>query len=69
VKIYRISFVKNAALTCKVVTDEPSFIGAYHYEHKQGNLIYAIIKAENEDNAITVANFIVKEVSEKRLTL
>ena len=36
-----------------------------HYEHNNGNLIYAIIKTNHEDNALTIANFIIKEAKEK----
>lgn len=38
------------------------FNGLYQYEQKDGQLIYALVKADNEDNALTIANFIQKEI-------
>ncbi|MCD6013768.1 MAG: hypothetical protein K0Q79_3630 [Flavipsychrobacter sp.] len=63
--IYRITYIKNEVALCKEVNNTNEFNGIYHYEHDKGNLIYAIVKAENEENALTIAMFIAKEVKGK----
>lgn len=64
-RLYKITYIRNEASICRDVTGSIEVNGIYHYEHKNGNLIYAIIKAENEENAVTIANFISAEVKEK----
>ena len=49
------------------VNDSVVLNGLYHYEHKNGRLLYAVVNAETEDNALIIANFIIKELSEKIL--
>ncbi len=63
--IYKITYIRNEAALCKEITTTTELVGLYHYEHTHGNLIYAIVKAENEDNALTIAKFISKEVKDK----
>ena len=61
--IYRVIFAENEILACSTVNSMAVFNGIYFYEHKDGKLTYAIIKAETEENAITIANFIRKDAS------
>ena len=51
---YKIVFAKNRIISCretleKVVSDEP------YYEHRNGLLTYAIVRAENESQARSIA--------------
>jgi len=62
--MYKIVFAKNEIMTCQEVTNA-SFSGICHYEQNNGNLIYAIIKCNSEDNALTIARLIVKEAKEQ----
>jgi len=61
--IYRIIFAENEILTCKTVNSAIVFNGIYYYEHKDGKLTHAIIQADNEENALTIANIIRKEAA------
>ena len=64
-EIYKLIFAKNNLLTCKEVdNDTYSFDGLYHYEHINGVLIYAIVKADSEQEALTYIDIIHKEIYE-----
>ncbi len=63
--VYRIIFADNEAISCTIVDHNTVLNGLYQYEHKNGNLVYAIINAKNEDNALTIANFISTEIKQK----
>jgi len=65
--IYRVIFVKNEVLSCMEVSDTTVINGWYQYEHKKGRLTYAIIQAETEENALAIANLIIKEVEEQTI--
>lgn len=62
-KIFRLLYTNNEVVTCTDVSNYVGLNGIYHYEHRNGSLVYAIVKAANEDNAITIGNFITKELS------
>lgn len=64
VKIFRLIYANNEVIACTDVSSNVGLNGVYHYEHKGGKLIYAVVKAESEENAITIGNFITREVSE-----
>jgi len=61
--VYRAIFGKNEIISISEVSETTVLRGLYHYEHKNGRLVYAIINAENEENALTIADIIIKEVS------
>jgi hypothetical protein len=63
VRIYRLIYANNEVIACTDVSSNVGLNGIYHYEHKGGKLIYAIVKAESEENATTIGNFITQEVS------
>ena len=52
-------------ISFKSVKDNVVFNGMYHCEHKNGQLIYAILKAETLGNALAIANFIIARIKEK----
>jgi hypothetical protein len=64
-KLFKVTFVMNEIEECKEITSEFAFSGVYHYEHFQGKLIYAIIRAENKEAAHNIAHTIIKEMSNK----
>jgi hypothetical protein len=61
---YRAIFSKNEIISITEVNDTTIMNGLYQYEHKNGRLIYAVINAETEDNALTMASIIIKEISQ-----
>jgi hypothetical protein len=64
-KTYRITFAKNEIISCKEEMGDVPSNEIYNYVQERGNLIYAIVKTKNEENALTIANMIIKEVKEK----
>ncbi len=48
--VYKVTFVKNKVDSCKVVSDTAAGDNDAYEEYK-GQLIYALIKAENESGA------------------
>ena len=56
------TFARNEVLACEEITGDVNLNGPFHYEHKDGKLIYALVKAEKEENALTIAGLIVKQV-------
>ena len=63
--IYRVIFAKNEILSITEVSNNTVLKGSYQYEHKNGKLIYAIVNAETEENASTIAGMIVKEITKR----
>ncbi len=61
-KTFRLTFVRNEVLSCEEMRENLIIDGPFHYVHQQGKLIYALVKAEKEENALTIADHIVKEV-------
>ena len=64
-KTFKVTFAKNEIISCKEIKNSLSVKGVFHYEHNNGNLIYATIKNKNEDNALTIAQLIIKEAKEQ----
>ena len=61
---YKIVFAKNRIISCretleKVVSDEP------YYEHRNGLLTYAIVRAENESQARSIAKYLALEMKQR----
>jgi len=63
--LYKIIFARNEVISCKEENNTEYIDGSYHYEHKNGKLIYALIKAESEDDARSKALVVIKEVTDK----
>ena len=63
--VYKIIFARNKAMSCQVVKEQIKLQGAYSYEHDKGNLIYALVVADNEEHAMSMGDAIVKEVTDK----
>jgi len=62
---YKVIFAKNMPITCELLPHHIISGKEYYYEQNKGHLIYAIIKAPNEDTALITANNIVHEVTAK----
>lgn len=63
--IYKVIFAKNEVISCHQLDDRVSLKSEYYYEHDKGKIIYALIKAIDEDDAIGKSDAIVKEVRSK----
>ncbi|MCD6013344.1 MAG: hypothetical protein K0Q79_3206 [Flavipsychrobacter sp.] len=63
--IYKIIFAKNEIISCSKAEDNAVLEGMYQYEHVQGKLIYALVRAESEDDARAIANAITEKVEKE----
>ncbi len=63
--VFKVIFARNEIISCSVVHDNVKLDSTYHYEHKAGKIIYALIKAETEEEACSVARKMPKEISDK----
>ena len=61
---YKIIFAWNEVLSCELLS-KVVLGDEYYYEHDKGRLIYALVKAVNESDAISKCDKIIKEVTEK----
>ncbi len=59
--IYKIIFAKNEVIACNNVGNNINLNALYHFEQDKGQLIYALIKAEKEEEALRTAKRIVEE--------
>jgi hypothetical protein len=59
-KVYKVTFVKNAIVSC-IATDKPLITGTHAVQHYKGQLIYALIMAETEEQAILTAKDIINK--------
>lgn len=59
--IYKVTFVKNKIDSCRAIVRSPVFEGDVMYEAHNNLLIYALIKAENETQAMDRANRLVSD--------
>lgn len=62
---YKVIFAKNTVISCDLLTGQLILKDGYYYEHKKGQLIYALINAVSEHEAISIACKIVREVTER----
>jgi hypothetical protein len=61
---YKIIFAKNEVVSCELLNKV--ILGKEcDYEHDNGRLIYALINAENESDALNKSGKVIKEVTEK----
>jgi hypothetical protein len=63
-KFYHIVYAKNRIVSCsetrqKIVGNEP------YYEHSNGLLSFAIVKADNESQARSIAKYLAIELRQK----
>lgn len=64
--IYKVIFVKNKAISCDLVQNRIIFEGDFMCEqNKNGQLIYAFIKAKNEAVALITAADLINKTTEK----
>ena len=62
---YKLIFAKNEIVTCSLIFIKVEFNGQYYYEKEKGQLIYAIVKAETEEDALMLGNTIIKDFRKK----
>lgn len=59
---YKITFVYNQIARISLATGEHNFEGEYYYHaNAKGSLIYAFVKAEDEERALILADEIIKK--------
>lgn len=63
-KFYHVVYAKNRIVSCsetgeKIVGNEP------YYEHSNGQLSFAIVKADNESQARSIAKYLAIELLQK----
>jgi len=65
-RTYKITFVYNQIAGISLATGEHNFQGEFYYHcNEKGFLIYAFIKAQDEEGARTLADEIIRKVSTK----
>ena len=60
-KLFKVIFVNNTVSTCKLLDRKMKLNGEYFFDHTNGKLIYAIIKAETEAEASSKAQLIISD--------
>lgn len=63
--IYKIVFARKTIISCKQVAGTVEMNGKYFCEHRNGEPIYAIVRADNENEAYKMAQILVADVTEK----
>ena len=63
--IYKVIFAKNEVISCDLISNKFELSEDYLYHHDKGQLIYAIIKANSEEDALNKSDQIIKEVAKK----
>ena len=63
-KYYRVVYAENRIISCeetpeKIVGNEP------YYEHNNGQLSFAVIRADNESQARSIAKYLAIELMQK----
>jgi hypothetical protein len=61
-KTYKVIFARNNAIMCELLPHQVKLKNGYYYEHEKGKLIYALIEADSEEEALIIADRIIKEV-------
>lgn len=61
--VFRIVFAKNEIISCKETTHD-LLSDIPYYEHKNGQVIFALVKAENEEDATAKARTIAEQVEQ-----
>ena len=57
--VYKVVFANNDVISCQVENTTIDWVGDYYYEHTKAKLIYAMIKAENETEAMGKSTVII----------
>jgi hypothetical protein len=63
--LYKVIFAKNEPISFHIVSADVSTDNYCYYEHDRGHLIFAMIKAEHEHEAIDMARALVRDVETK----
>lgn len=63
--VYKLIFARNTVVACCLANNQIKLDSEYYYEHDKGKVIYAVVKAPTEDDAIAKGHKIIKEVTEK----
>jgi len=64
--IYKIIFAENEIICCNLLIGKLDFKGDYYYRQESGHLIHAVIKAKNEDRALSQGQNIITEFTPKK---
>jgi hypothetical protein len=62
-QLYKVSFIKNKILSCAPADPGIQLKGDMYYEYNNGKLIFAIIAATSEQEAMQKANELARTVS------
>jgi hypothetical protein len=63
--VYKIIFAKKTVVGCHPVNEKVEMSGSYFCEHRNGEPIYALVKAESEIEAYDKARVIIAEITER----
>jgi hypothetical protein len=65
VNAYKLIFAKNEIATCDLNVSKLEFRGQHYHENDKHRLIYAIVKAESEEDVMKMRNGKIREFREK----
>jgi hypothetical protein len=63
--IFKLTFANNEVVSCEPAESNSILSELYDYEHQNENLIYALIKADTEAQAIAISHTIVFDLKMK----
>lgn len=63
--MYKIVFARKTIISCRQVEGNVEMNGKYFCEHRNGEPIYAIVRAESETEACKIAKSVIADVNEK----
>ncbi len=62
---YKVIFAKNTIVSCTLVNNSIRITGRYICEQVNGKPIYALIQADSEEEATSIADQILSDIAEK----
>jgi hypothetical protein len=62
--LYKVKFDNNKVVSCKEMSPDTPMQSSHYYEHNEGQLVYAVLKAVSKEDAKAKALEIVREVNE-----
>jgi hypothetical protein len=61
--VYKLIFENNATISCEIMSGPVLEGSTYHYVHSNNKMIYALVKAESEENARQISVWLLRELS------
>lgn len=66
--VFKLTYVNNEPISCKQISNR-IIEGQYTYEYNKGYLIYAIVKAASEEEALKIGQAVAANFQQLKLLL